>query len=79
MLLLHFQVMDFSSAIMSDGFRFFVAKPNQSVYWTTFFDVFNVHFWYVVLIMALVMAFFLYIGTSVQNVSFCLQFGGVLI
>ena len=57
---------------MSDGFRFFIAKPKQSVYWTTFFDVFDVQFWLVALLMSFIMGTFLYIGTSIQDVSFYL-------
>ena len=62
-------MIDFSTAIMSDGFKFFMAKPKQSVYWTTFFDVFHVEFWLVVLLVSFGMTAILYIGTSIQNES----------
>jgi len=67
-------VIDFSASIMSDGFRFFMAKPKQSVYWTTFFDVFHVEFWLVVLLVSLGLAVTLSLGTSFQNESDHFQF-----
>ena len=67
-------MIDFSPPIMSDGFRFFMAKPKQSVYWTTFFDVFNLEFWLAVLLVSFGMAVILYIGTSIQNESVHLKF-----
>jgi len=62
-------VIDFSAPILSDGFRFFMAKPKQSVYWTTFFDVFHVDFWLVLLLLSFGLAAILCIGTSFQNES----------
>jgi hypothetical protein len=46
-----------------------MAKPKQSVYWTTFFDVFHVDFWLVVLLVSFGLAAILCIGTSFQNES----------
>jgi hypothetical protein len=54
---------------MTDQYRFFMAKPKKSFYWTTFFDVFHVEFWIVVILVSCVMAFFLYFGNNIQNVS----------
>ncbi len=62
-------MIDFSAPILSNGFRFFMAKPKQSVHWTTFFDVFHVDFWLVVLLVSFGLAAILCIETSFQNES----------
>ena len=39
------QVVDFTVPLYKDVYKFFMLKPNQSVSWTTFSDIFKPEFW----------------------------------
>ncbi len=58
------QVVDFSVSLFKMDNRFFMKIPGRSVSWTTFTDVFEKHFWLVIVGMIIILSLAFYIESS---------------